>query len=123
MEIAPIYLIHTLYLLSNWSSIMFLGNRKNGSNAQRKTGKLVSQSNNRKNKNGGRNSNRRTNQNANSNRNKKTSGGNRGKGNNPKNDASGCPGSLQECVNDCVPLKQLVAYTACVKVCGKRCKE
>ena len=100
-----------------------LGNRKNGTNSQRKAGKLVSQSNNRKNKNGGRNSNRRTNQNVNSNRNKKTSGGNGSKGNNPKNDASGCPGSLQECVNDCVPLKQLVAYTACVKVCGKRCNE
>ena len=33
----------------------------------------------------------------------------------------GCPGSLDDCVGACVPLKNLGAYVACVKVCGTRC--
>ena len=105
-------------------SLLFSGNRKKGSNTQKKSGKLVSQSSGRKNMTGSRNSNRRKNQNTNSSNNRKPSGRKSNKSNNKSSaDNTGCPGSLQECVNDCVPLKQLVAYTACVKVCGNRCNE
>jgi len=36
--------------------------------------------------------------------------------------ASACPGgTLEKCVEACIPIKQIRAYGACTKQCGKRC--
>jgi len=32
-----------------------------------------------------------------------------------------CPGSLEDCVDTCVPLEDIYAYSACVVECGERC--
>jgi len=32
-----------------------------------------------------------------------------------------CPGTLEECVDICVPLEDIYAYSACVVECGERC--
>merc|ERR1712128_93452 len=32
-----------------------------------------------------------------------------------------CPGTLEECVDTCVPLEDIYAYSACVVECGERC--
>lgn len=34
-----------------------------------------------------------------------------------------CPGSLDQCVEACVPLDNVTAYGICAKVCGDRCGE
>jgi len=40
----------------------------------------------------------------------------------PQSDGTGiCPGSLEACVDTCVPLEDIYAYSSCVVECGERC--
>jgi hypothetical protein len=36
-------------------------------------------------------------------------------------EGSRCPGSLEQCINVCVPLKDIYVYSVCVVECGDRC--
>ena len=107
--------------------ISCLGNKKSSNKPQNKSGKLVSQStktNQRNGSNRNRPTGNRKNQGRNNNRNKGSQRNKSAKQGQNNEKQSACPGgSLQACVNDCVPLEQLVAYTACVRVCGNRCDE
>ena len=105
--------------------ILGSGNRKSNTKPKNKSSKLISQSkktNNQSRSNRAQN-NKRKNRGQTSSRSKGSSNNNTRKTGNSDSEVGGCPGSLQDCVNDCVPLDKLVAYTACVKVCGNRCNE
>merc|ERR1712110_599102 len=102
------------------------GNTKSNNQSQKRTGKIVSKgsrSNNRNSSKRNRNSANRKNQNRNNNKRNRPSNNNSRKKSQSNSGQKGCPGSLEDCVNDCVPLEKLAAYTACVRVCGKRCPE
>jgi len=38
-----------------------------------------------------------------------------------KGELKSCPGTLENCVDTCVPLEDIYAYSACVVECGERC--
>lgn len=41
--------------------------------------------------------------------------------NSSKSGLKTCPGTLEDCVDTCVPLEDIYAYSACVVECGERC--